>query len=80
MPAHVVQRGNNREACFFQAEAYLFYSTALQDALQRYAGALRAYVLMTNHVHLLLTRQDAEGISRALQHTGRLYVRPINTR
>lgn len=55
VPAHVVQRGNNREACFFQAADYRFYLAALQDALERYAVALHAYVLMTNHVHLLMT-------------------------
>lgn len=78
VPAHVVQRGNNHAACFFHAADYRFYLAALQEALLRHRVALHAYVLMTNHVHLLLTPTDREGISRVLQHTGRCYVRHVN--
>ena len=51
MPCHVIQRGNNREACFFTEQDYLFYLDCLGDACHRYKVALHAYVLMTNHVH-----------------------------
>jgi len=74
VPAHVVQRGNNRDACFFQDEDYQFYLAALGDALRRYRVQLHAYVLMTNHVHLLMTPADESGISRVMQHLGRMYV------
>lgn len=77
-PAHVVQRGNNRNACFFAEEDYLFYLECLAEGLRRYHVRLHAYVLMTNHVHLLLTPTDETGISRLLQHVGRLYVLYIN--
>lgn len=78
VPAHVVQRGNNREPCFFAQADYGFYLSALMDALERYEVELHAYVLMTNHVHLLMTPKHAEGISRVMQHVGRLYVRHVN--
>lgn len=78
LPAHVVQRGNNRNACFFADEDYLFYLECLGEGLRRYAVKLHAYVLMTNHVHLLMTPSDEVGISRLLQHVGRLYVLYIN--
>jgi putative transposase len=78
VPAHVVQRGNNRNACFFTEEDYLFYLECLDEGLRRYAVRLHAYVLMTNHVHLLLTPSDETGISRLLQHVGRLYVLYVN--
>ena len=78
MPAHVVQRGNNRNACFFSEEDYLFYLECLSNGLRRYHVKLHAYVLMTNHVHLLLTPTDATGISCLLQQVGRLYVLYIN--
>jgi putative transposase len=39
---------------------------------------MHAYVLMTNHVHLLLTPDDPEGISRVMQFIGRRYVQFIN--
>ena len=58
VPAHVVQRGNNRDACFFQDEDYQFYLAVLADALRRYRVHLHAYVLMTNHVHLLMTPRE----------------------
>ncbi|WP_205895794.1 transposase [Pseudomonas leptonychotis] len=78
VPAHVVQRGNNREACFFQDEDYQFYLAVLGDALRRYRVQLHAYVLMTNHVHLLMTPTDESGISRVMQHLGRMYVLYVN--
>lgn len=78
VPAHVVQRGNNRGPCFFAETDYRFYLSALMDALERYDVELHAYVLMTNHVHLLMTPQSAEGISRVMQHVGRHYVRHVN--
>ena len=48
IPAHVVQRGNNREPCFFAEQDYRFYLDRLGRALKRYCVRLHAYVLMTN--------------------------------
>lgn len=78
VPSHVVQRGNNREACFFADEDYLFYLECLKDACLRYGVALHAYVLMTNHVHLLLTPSCKTGISKLMQSIGRRYVQYVN--
>lgn len=78
VPVHVVQRGNNREACFFAAEDYQFYKEVLGEGLRRYGAQLHAYCLMTNHVHLLLTPSAADIISRILQYIGRQYVCYIN--
>ncbi len=78
MPVHVVQRGNNRELCFFCEDDFIYYKEVLMEGLQRYKVSLHAYCLMSNHVHLLMTPQDHEGISRVLQHLGRLYVGYIN--
>ncbi len=60
IPAHIVQRGNNREPCFFAEDDYQFYLDRLGKALKRYQVKLHAYVLMTNHVHLLMTPEDTE--------------------
>ncbi len=78
IPVHIVQRGHNRSACFFTHENYCRYKTALREALWRYGGALHAYCLMTNHVHLLISPAEADSISRIVQHTGRDYVQYIN--
>lgn len=78
MPCHVIQRGNNRDACFYADQDYQFYLDCLRDASERYNVAVHAYVLMTNHVHLLMTPENAEGISRVMQSVGRRYVQYIN--
>ena len=78
IPAHVVHRGNNREPCFFGEEDYRFYQDRLGRALRRYRVRLHAYVLMTNHVHLLMTAEDECGISRVLSLLGQHYVQYIN--
>lgn len=78
IPAHVVQRGNNREACFFCDTDYLYYKALLGEGLNRYGGNLHAYCLMTNHVHLLITPEAPDSISRIIQHVGRQYVQYIN--
>ena len=78
MPCHIVQRGNNRSVCFFSDEDYYAYLEYLHDACQRYAVSLHAYVLMTNHTHLLMTPECKDGISLVMQSLGRRYVQYIN--
>ncbi|HHH42565.1 MAG TPA: transposase [Gammaproteobacteria bacterium] len=78
VPCHVIQRGNNREPCFFTEEDYRFYLVCLGEACERFGVALHAYVQMTNHVHLLMTPASESGISRVMQSLGRRYVQHIN--
>lgn len=78
MPLHLVQRGHNRGACFFDEQDYHAYLGSLGDALQREQCALHAYVLMTNHIHLLVTPRDAGAIPRFIMAIGRRYVQHIN--
>lgn len=75
---HVIQRGNDRAACFHQRNDYLRYLEYLQSAAELHAVAIHAYVLMTNHVHLLLTPDDAGACGRMMQSLGRRYVRYFN--
>lgn len=79
VPQHVIQRGNNRGPCFFAAHDYRRYLEDLGAALERHGCQLHAYVLMTNHVHLLLSPLGAHGgIGRMMQSLGRRYVRYFN--
>ncbi|MDG5499646.1 transposase [Marinobacter sp. BGYM27] len=78
VPVHVVQRGHNRDACFFAEEDFRYYRQVLGEGLKRYGAELHAYCLMTNHVHLLLTPQHTDSISRLMQHVGRQYVQYVN--
>jgi len=78
IPQHVIQRGNNREPCFFDEEDYHRYLHDLNASAKKYSCAIHAYVLMTNHVHLLVTSDIPYGISQMMQALGRRYVYYIN--
>lgn len=75
---HIIQRGNNRQPCFFADDDYRYYLDSLNDAAARCGARVHAYVLMTNHVHLLLTPEFAQTPSLLLQSVGRRYVRYVN--
>jgi REP element-mobilizing transposase RayT len=78
IPQHIVQRGINREPCFFAEEDYHSYLHWLEKAAADWHCALHAYVLMTNHVHLLVTPETETGIAKLMQAVGRRYVQYIN--
>ena len=80
IPQHLVQRGNNRQPMFFCAEDYVSYLNYLQAGLGKYHCQLYAFVLMTNHVHLLVNSDKAGGVSGLMQYIGRRYVRYINAK
>lgn len=78
VPVHVVQRGHNREAVFFEAEDYQCYLHWLKEASVKYSCSVHAYCLMTNHTHLLATPETRDGITLMMQYLGRYYVPYIN--
>ncbi len=78
VPAHVIQRGNNRQVVFFCDDDYQAYLTWLREGAVRFGCAVHAYVLMSNHVHLLVTPAARDSISRTIQYVGRHYVTYIN--
>ncbi|MCD6150100.1 MAG: transposase [Deltaproteobacteria bacterium] len=77
-PQHVIQRGNNRAEIFIANEDYQFYLEKLQDGCEKYSCDIHAYVLMTNHVHLLLTPHTENAIGKLMQYIGRYYVQYFN--
>jgi putative transposase len=74
IPQHVIQRGNNRQSCFFRPQDYRCYLQQLHEATQKHGCTVHAYVFMTNHVHLLMTPSAKGAISRCMQSLGRRYV------
>jgi len=78
IPHHIVQRGNNRDACFYSDQDYLFYLECLQEYAELTGCSIHAYVLMTNHVHLLVTPQTTDGIGVMMRRLGQRYVQYIN--
>ena len=79
LPVHLMHRGNNRPI-FTCTGDFLLFLRVLEEACQKFHVAVHAYVLMTNHFHLLLTPQDEWGISKALQSAMRRYVGYFNKR
>ena len=80
IPAHIVQRGNSRQAVFFGEADYLAYLGWLREGAERHGCFVHAYVLMTNHVHLLMTPREPDAISHIIQYVGRHYVTYVNRR
>jgi len=78
IPQHIVQRGNNKQACFFNESDYYYFIETLFESLKKNECQLHAYVLMTNHVHLLVTPTEPQGTSSLMKDLGRKYVRVIN--
>jgi putative transposase len=79
LPQHVIQRGNNRQPVFFSDADYRVYLACLHKAAEQHDAAVHAYVLMTNHVHLLITPQQTSSIAKLRQSLGRQYVYYSNT-
>jgi putative transposase len=78
VPLHVIQRGNDRAACFRDEGDRLLYLQCLREASSRYGCALHAYVLMPNHVHLLVTPEAPGAVGAMMQSVGARYVRLFN--
>ena len=71
IPQYIIQRGNNREPCFYAEEDYCRYRNDLIDATNKNQAIIHAYVLMTNHVHILVTPQHEHSITHMMQDLGR---------
>lgn len=75
---HIVQRGNNKEACFLEPQNYQFYLELWQEVATKNDVAVHAYCLMTNHIHFLVTPKTETGISKSMQAIGSRYAQYIN--
>lgn len=78
LPYHIVQRGNNKQACFIDPENYHYYLSLLETISIRYKVSVHSYCLMTNHIHLLATPTTKESISNTMKVVGSRYAQYIN--
>lgn len=78
-PYHVIQRGNNRQVIFNGDEDCAAYMSWLKEYADKYDVSIHAWVLMTNHVHLVVSPKHEDGISKMMQSLGRMYVRYYNS-
>lgn len=75
---HIIQRGNNRSACFHRESDYLVYLDHLRELSRRHGCEIHAYCLMTNHVHLLATPRAANACALLMKNLGQRYVQYVN--
>ncbi len=80
VPLHITQRGNNRLRCFFAESDYLVYLDLLSRAAREADCRIHSYVLMTNHIHLLLSPGDERGPAFLMKFLGERYVQYVNRR
>lgn len=78
VPVHLIQRGNNRQACFYADEDYQAYLHWLGDYAEQSGCVIHAYVLMTNHVHLLITPESVDSLAKLMKRLGQHYVQYVN--
>ncbi len=78
VPLHLIQRGNNRQACFFADDDYRPYLGWLEKFAREVHCTVHAYVLMTNHAHLLVTPQTSSAAGELMKRLGQHYVQYIN--
>lgn len=78
VPLHIIQRGNNRARCFDSEGDYRLYLGLVRELAPRFECSVHAYVLMTNHVHLLMTPTRASGASLFMKHVGQRFAQFAN--
>lgn len=78
VPMHIVQRGNNKNPCFFSRKDYKLYTTMLQEAAALSGCQIHAYALMPNHVHILASPTDETAPAQMMKALGQRYTQYIN--
>jgi putative transposase len=77
-PMHVILRGIDRAAVFFEDDDRSFFLESLGAVAAQEAVAVHAYVLMTNHLHLLMTPARDQGVAAVMKRVGQRYVQYVN--
>jgi putative transposase len=80
LPHHVTQRGNGRQQTFFSGADYALYRDLLREHCAASGVAVWSWVLMPNHVHLILVPKDEDGLRRTLSRVHRIYAGRIHER
>ncbi len=78
VPVHLVLRSNKSRPCFYASEDYRYFLQRLQNYAHELSCSLHAYVLMSNHVHLLLTPEHEQSIMGLIELLGESYTQYIN--
>lgn len=78
VPMHVLQRGHNRATSFSDESEFELYLGLMREFCAKTECQLHAYVLMTNHVHLLLTPEHAQSVTELMRCVNQRFVQHVN--
>ena len=78
VPVHMMIRGNNRQVVFTDSDDFFIYKSWLREASESLECRVHAYVLMSNHIHLLVSAEETSHLSKLSQAVGRRYVPYFN--
>lgn len=78
VPLYIIQRGNNRQACFYADEDYHFSLDWLREHADKIGCQIHAYVLITNHMHLLVWAAYPDAAGALMKARGQRYVQYVN--
>lgn len=78
IPYHIIHRGNNRQAIFFGENDYKFFLEVMKEAKEKHPNKIYAYVLMSNHVHLLLEPKKRENLHQFIKLLAAKYTGYVN--
>jgi REP-associated tyrosine transposase len=77
---HVMRRGNNRAKIFYEDADFLVLLRTLRETAAENSVLVHAFVLMSNHYHLLVTPQRERALPRMMKTLGEQYVKYFNGR
>jgi putative transposase len=77
-PTHVILRGIDRAAVFFNDEDRTFFLETLRAVAAQESVAVHAYVLMTDHIHLLMTAALDNGVAAVTKRLGQRHLQYVN--
>ena len=80
LTVHIVQRGHDKQRCFFDETDYRAYLDYLREFALKASCSVHAYCLMTNHVHLLVTPHSTNSCAKLMKNVGQHHVQRINSR
>jgi putative transposase len=77
-PHHIVQRGNNRQNVFFDDQDKEYYLELLKKYSKECSSCIKAYCLMTNHIHILMVPRQDNSLAKTMQKVSLRYTQYIN--
>lgn len=79
IPYHIINRGNNHQAIFFRTEDYEFFLHSIEIAKEKYPSKIYSFILMPNHVHLLLEPVgEGQNLAYFMKHISQKHAQYIN--